>query len=91
MALIAGEVKYKLSSGATVGPYTAEYEDSDHYVDVRKPSPNGNYPTKLDFKKFRRVSSILFKPNTGGSETEWSSWTYFNHGQWVTDRFTNLS
>lgn len=90
MTLIAGTVKFKISGGSTVGPYSAEYEDSDNYLDVKKPSPKGDYPTPLDFGKFKKVASIVFKPGVG-KEIEWSSWSYFNQGQWVTDRFTKLS
>ncbi|RDZ27787.1 hypothetical protein [Lysobacter silvisoli] len=84
---VSGEVTFTLKSGKVCGPYQATYTAEDNYVDVTKGGKD--YPTKLDFTKFKTVASITFKPGVGKA-TSWTSWTYFNNGQWAVDRFTNL-
>lgn len=86
--LTSGSAYFSLKSGKQVGPYSASYSKSDNYLDVTKGGKD--YPTKLDFGKLDTVSGITFKPNVGKSSS-WSSWTYYNNGQWAVDRFTNLA
>lgn len=85
--LVAGSTYFTLKSGKKVGPFTGSYSSSDNYLDVTKGGKD--YPTKLDFTKFKTVADIRFEPGVGKKST-WSSWTYFNNGQWAVDRFTNL-
>ncbi|KRA72899.1 hypothetical protein ASD78_14890 [Lysobacter sp. Root667] len=85
---VTGAVTFTLKSGKVCGPYSATREVADNYVDVVKGGKD--YPTKLDFNKFHTVASITFKPGVGGA-TSWTSWDYFNNGQWTVDRFTNLA
>lgn len=81
-----GSAYYTMDTGKVVGPYAAILA-SDH-LDVTKGGKN--YPTKLDFGKLKKVTGITFQPHMG-KKSSWSSWTYWNHGQWAVDRFTNLS
>ncbi|HKR23942.1 MAG TPA: hypothetical protein VJS15_01680 [Allosphingosinicella sp.] len=83
----AGSAYFSLKSGKEVGPFTASYEKDDNYLDVTKGGKD--YPTKLDFNKFKTVVGISFKPGVG-KKLSWSSWSYFNNAQWAADRFTNL-
>ena len=86
-----GLVKFTLTSGKVVGPFSGDLNESTPkdglYLDVTK--GKDGYPTRLDFKKFKTVMSIEFKPGVGKA-TVWSSWTYFNNGAWAVDRFTKL-
>jgi hypothetical protein len=66
---------------------TGTYNKADNYLDARK--KQGDYPTPLDFKN-KLVASITFTPNPAGKATEWTSWKYFNNGEWEADRFTEL-
>ena len=88
----SGSAYFTLTSGKEVGPYSAVLgvasERDGNYLDVTKGGKD--YPTKLDFGKFKTVTGITFKPNMGKSQS-WTSWSYFNNGQWAVDRFTNLS
>jgi hypothetical protein len=86
--LTSGSAYFSLTSGKEVGPYAASYSKSDNYLDVTKGGKD--YPTKLDFTKFKTVTAISFAPGVG-KKSSWSSWTYYNNGQWAVDRFTNLS
>lgn len=90
MTAQAGSVHYTLDTGKKPGPFNAvlNIETSGNYLDVTKGSKD--YPTKLDFGKLKKVKGITFKPGVG-SAVSWSSWTYYNNGQWAVDRFTNLS
>ena len=85
--LVAGSTYFSLKSGKKVGPYASSYSKADNYLDVTKGGKD--YPTKLDFNKFKTVSGISFEPGVG-KKSSWSSWTYYNNGQWAVDRFTNL-
>lgn len=84
---VSGAVTFTLKSGKVCGPYQAAYSADDNYVDVTK--GGADYPTKLDFNKFKTVASITFKPGVGKA-ISWTSWTYFNHAEWTVDRFTKL-
>ena len=83
-----GSVTFTLNTGKTVGPFPGTLGDSSEYLDVNK--GGRDYPTKLDFQKFKTVTGIAFKPGVGKAAS-WSSWSYFNHGEWAVDRFTTLS
>lgn len=86
-----GSVYFTLTSGKVVGPFSGTLELSTpkdgYYLDVNKGGKD--YPTRLDFSKFKTVSQIVFKPGVGKKQT-WTTWSYFNNGQWQVDRFTNL-
>lgn len=86
-ALVVGSTYFSLKSGKKVGPFTASYSKEDNYLDVTKGGKD--YPTRLDFNKFKTVTDISFEPGVG-KKSSWSSWTYYNNGQWAVDRFTNL-
>ncbi|MEG3792263.1 hypothetical protein V1318_19255 [Lysobacter sp. CCNWLW3] len=85
---VAGAVTFTRTTGKVNGPYAATFSADDNMLDVTKGGKD--YPTPLDFNKFKTVASITFKPGVGKSIT-WTSWTYFNNGQWAVDRFTNLA
>lgn len=85
---VNGSVTFALKSGKVCGPYTAVRNVEDNYVDVTKGGKD--YPTPLDFNKFKTVASLTFKPGVGGATT-WTSWEYFNNGQWAVDRFSRLA
>ena len=87
-APITGSAYFSLTSGKKVGPFSASYAKDDNCLDVTKGVKD--YPTRLDFNKFKTVSGISFEPGVG-KKLSWSSWSYFNNGQWRDDRFTNLS
>lgn len=87
----SGQVTFQLTSGKVVGPFNGTLDQATPkdglYLDVTKGGKD--YPTKLDFSKFRTVSSIQFKPGVG-KQLQWTTWEYFNNGQWGVDRFTKL-
>ncbi len=82
-----GQVRFKLTSGKTVGPFRGDYHAEDNYIDVTKAS---GLPTKLDFEKFHMVTSIEFTPEPSGKTRTWTSWEYFNNGAWAVIRLTKL-
>lgn len=87
----AGSAYFTYKTGKVGGPFNATYGlvtvKDGYYLDVSKGGKD--YPTKLDFGKFKTVSEITFKPHMG-KQSSWTSWTYWNNGQWAVDRFTNL-
>jgi hypothetical protein len=92
-----GEVRFGLKNGKTVGPFSGTLElatpKDGYYLDVTRPSPVGDYPSKLSFTKDfdDKVVSITFNPNVGGSKSTYSKWKYFsNPAHWTGDRFTSL-
>ena len=84
---VLGTATFDMKSGKKAGPYNATFTKDDNCLDVSKGGKD--YPTKLDFNKFKTVGSITFKPNLGGSSV-WTTWNYFSNGQWLVDRFTEL-
>lgn len=86
-APVAGSAYFNLTSGKKAKPYAGVYLKEDNFLDVTKGGKD--YPTKRDFIKFKTVSEIVFEPGVG-KKSSWTSWTYFNNGQWAVDRFTKL-
>lgn len=86
-----GSVTFSLTSGKEVGPFRGDLKQATpkdgYYLDVVK--ARGDYPTRLDFNKFKTVSAITFKPGVGKKIT-WTSWKYLHNGAWAVDRFMNL-
>jgi len=87
-----GSVTFGLNTGKSVGPFQGVLNEGTPkegpYLDVTKGGKE--YPTRLDFGKFQAVKAIEFKSGLG-KKHQWTSWTYYNHGEWTVDRFTHLS
>ena len=85
--MASGDVTFTFTSGMKVAT-TGTYDSTDNHLDTNK--GGRGYPTRLDFKN-GLVGSISFKPDPTGKTLTWTSWKYFNNGQWAVDRFTELA
>jgi hypothetical protein len=89
---MSGDVTFTMVGGKEVkcrGDLTDTKTKDGLYLDVTK-SGVVSYPSKLDFGKFKKVSSITFKGDTSSKKQVFTTWTYFNNGAWAVDRFTKL-
>ena len=75
---VAGAVTFTRTTGKVNGPYAATFSADDNMLDVTKGGKD--YPTPLDFNKFKTVASITFAHCS--SALSWGNTVDVRSDQW---------